>query len=100
MEHKVINDTLTIYLKGELNSYTSEEVGKEIEKIISGSTFKKLVLDLKELQYISSAGLRIVIKLKQRFDNTSLVNVPQDVFEIFKMVGFGNLIEIKPLSRE
>ena len=97
MKHTLENNTLTFYLEGELNSYTSKDVEKEIETAMSENTFDKVVLDLKDLVYISSAGLRIIVRIKQRCDDTSLINTPSGVYDIFKMVGFQNMIKIEKL---
>ena len=97
MKHTLENNTLTLYLEGELNSYTSKDVEEEIETIMSENTFNKVVLDLKDLVYISSAGLRIIVRIKQKYDDTSLINTPSGVYDIFKMVGFHNMIKIEKL---
>ena len=97
MKSKLENDVLTIYLEGELNSYNSEEAEKELEEILKNNSFKSIVLDLENLNYISSAGLRIIVRLKQQHDDTSLVKVPKGVFDIFEMVGFQNIIKIEKL---
>ena len=97
MKHTLENNALTFYLEGELNSYTSKDVENEIEKVMSENAFDKVVLDLKDLRYISSAGLRIIVRIKQKCDDTSLVNTPSDVYDIFKMVGFHKVIKIEKL---
>ena len=97
MKHVIENETLTISLEGELNSFNSEEVEKEIDEITSKGGFKAIKLDLTDLRYISSAGLRIIVRLKQQYDNTCLVNVPSGVYDIFEMVGFTNLFTIERL---
>ena len=95
MKHVIENETLTISLEGELNSYNSEEVEREIDAIISNKGFKSIRFDLEELRYISSAGLRIIVRIKQQYDDTTLVNVPKGVYDIFEMVGFTNLFTIE-----
>lgn len=95
MKHALENNTLTLYLEGELNSFTAEKVEKEIDTLMSNNTFNKVVLDLKNLTYISSAGLRIIVRIKQQCDNTSIVNTPSAVYDIFKMVGFQNIVHIE-----
>lgn len=97
MKHTLENDTLTFYLEGELNSFTSEAVEREIEAVTSANSFSRIVFDLKDLRYISSAGLRIIVRVKQRCDDTSLVNTPKPVYEVFAMVGFQNMIKIERL---
>ncbi len=94
MKHSLEKDVLTLFLEGELNSFNSEDVEKEIEEILKTNSFKSIVLDLKDLTYISSAGLRIIIRLKQQCDNTSIIHTPKDVLNIFKMVGFTSILKI------
>lgn len=95
MNFKVENDTLTIYLEGQLNSYNAEGVEKEINSIIDGQKFTHLALDFKDLKYISSAGLRIIMALKQRFNDIVLKRVSNDINDIFTMVGFHSIITIE-----
>lgn len=98
MKHELKEKTLTLYFEGELNSFNSEDVENEIEKILNDNdNFKKLVLDLEKLRYISSAGLRIIVKLKQDNDDLKLVKVPEGVYDVFEMVGFQNIVEIEKL---
>ena len=86
MEYKLEKDVLTISLEGELNSVNSESVGEEIDKIIEGKAFKSLVLDFDNVSYISSAGLRIILKLKQRYDDFSVINASLEVYDVFQAI--------------
>lgn len=95
MRYNVENEKLTIYFHGELNSSNSEETEKEIDGILSKSQFKSVVLDFAELTYISSAGLRIILKIKREHDDTKVVNVIDEVFDVFEMVGFNNFLTIE-----
>lgn len=95
MKSVIENKTLTIFLEGELNSSNAEDVEKEIEGLLSNGGFDKIRLDMNDLSYISSAGLRIIVRLKQQYDDTALINVPADVYDVFKMVGFQNLLTIE-----
>lgn len=97
MKHTLENGTLKLYFEGELNSVNSEQFEREIDQIINGKKFDVLILDFENLTYISSAGLRIIVRLKQSFENTSLVKVPDVVYEVFEMVGFNNLFKIERL---
>ena len=97
MKHTFENNTLTLFLEGELNSYNSEDVEKEIEEITNGIELQHVVIDMEQLNYISSAGLRIIARLKQQCDDIALKRVPEGVFEILEMVGFQNLMTIEKL---
>ena len=99
MLHKIENNQLTIYLEGELNSFTSDEVEKEIEAILAQKGFDSIVLDVEKVRYISSAGLRIISRLKQQYDKLSLINMTDDVYDVFEMVGFVDEMEIKKLKK-
>lgn len=95
MLHELANNVLTIYFEGELNSSNSEEVEKEIEGYLAEGGFNAIVIDFDKLKYISSAGLRIVARLKQTYDDLTLVKMSDDVYDIFNMVGFTDMITIK-----
>ena len=95
MRHTLENQTLTLFLEGELNSYNSEDVEKEIEPIVAAGGFSSIVVDMDALRYISSAGLRIIVRLKQQCDDITLARVPQGVYDILDMVGFPNLMRIQ-----
>lgn len=95
MVHELANNVLTIYFEGELNSSNSEEVEKEIEGYLAEGGFNAIVIDFDRLKYISSAGLRIVARLKQTYDDLTLVKMSDDVYDIFNMVGFTDMITIK-----
>ena len=98
MRHKLENEVLTIFLEGELNSFTAEDAEKDIDEIIKGSTFKSIVLDMEKLTYLSSAGIRIIVRLKLKYKDTSIVNVPDDIYAIFEMVGFTGTMKIEKLK--
>ena len=97
MKHILENGKLTIFLVGELNSYSSEDVEREIEDIVSSNSFNAIALNMEGLNYISSAGIRIVVRLKQQYDDTSLVRVPKGIYEIFEMVGLTNMIKVEKI---
>ena len=91
LEEKV----LTLFMEGELNSYNADNVEKEIEETLKGKAFDKLVLDFSHISYISSAGLRIILKLKQKYNDISIVETSLEVYDIFQMTGFANIMNIK-----
>ena len=87
---------LTILLPETVDTSNAGEVEDEINKIINENQgFEKLILDASELQYISSVGLRIVLRLKQNYDNMSIVEAASNVYEIFEMTGFTDIIDVK-----
>ena len=100
MRYNLENEILTIFLEGELNSYSADPIGNEIDEITKNNQFKKLVLDLEMLRYISSAGLRVVLKLKQQYDDVSIINASLEVYDIFQMTGFANIMSVQKALRK
>ena len=94
MKTVIEKEVLTIYLVGQLNSSNAEDVEKEIDNILDKGGFKSIKLDFTDLDYISSAGLRIILRIKQRYEDTSIINVNSEVYSIFKMVNFISVINI------
>ena len=95
MRFELKEKTLTLYFEGELNSYNAERIEKEIEDTIKGKEFSNLILNFENLHYISSAGLRIVLKLKQKYGDLSIVDTSLEVYDVLQMTGFTNLMTIK-----
>ena len=95
MKFELNEKTLTLFLEGELNSYNADNIEKEIDNTLKDQKFDKLVLDFSHISYISSAGLRIVLKLKQKYNDFSIVETSLEVYDIFQMTGFTNMMDIK-----
>lgn len=95
MHQEIVEKKLIFHLEGELNSYNAEAVEKEIDEAIAKGGFDTIVFEIENLRYMSSAGLRIVAKLKQQYDDFSIINMPDDIYEVFVMVGFNDLINIE-----
>ena len=94
MEYVMEENKVIIKLEGELNSFNSEQVEKDIDEILSGNHFESIVLDTKDLRYISSAGLRIIARLKQQYNDVSIIHTQDDVYSILEMVGFTEEINV------
>ena len=95
MKFELKENVLTLYLEGELNSYNADNIEKEIDNTLKDQKFDKLVLDFSHISYISSAGLRIMLKLKQTYGNVSIIETTLEVYDIFNMTGFTNIMDIK-----
>ena len=96
MEIKKFRDekNLTVALIGRLDAVTAIELDKDLSKEISG--VEDLTVDLKELDYIASAGLRILLKLKKRLDSSQgsmkVINLNNEVRDVMDMTGFSSLL--------
>ena len=95
MRFEINEKALTLYLEGELNSYNADNIEKEIENTLKEKAFEKLILDFSHISYISSAGLRIILKLKQKYNDFSIIETSLEVYDIFSMTGFTNIMDIK-----
>ncbi len=90
---------MTIKLKGRIDSSNAAETEKKISEEINGFT-GEVILDASELDYISSAGLRIILRLKKANSSTSIINCNTEVYEIFDMTGFTELMDISKAYRK
>ncbi len=84
-----------IELAGRLDTTTAPALDKTINNDIEDT--KNLVLDLKKLEYISSAGLRVLLgaqKKMQKIGSMKVTNVCEDVMEIFEITGFADILTI------
>ena len=89
-------DETIIKLVGRLDTTTAPAFDKTINEDIAGT--KNLVLDVKELEYISSAGLRVLLgaqKKMQKIGSMKVTNVREEVMEVFEMTGFADILVIE-----
>lgn len=89
-------EKITIALGGRLDTTTAPALDKTINNDIEGA--KNLVLDFKELEYISSAGLRVLLGAQKKMNKVGsmkLINVCEDVMEVLEMTGFADILAIE-----
>lgn len=94
------NGTLTVNLEGKVDTTNAVEVEKEIFALMNEHHPKKIIIDAEKLTYISSAGLRIILKLKKTVDDTTVINASLDVYEVFSMTGFTDILSVKKAYRQ
>lgn len=94
-KYEIKNDILTVCLHGRADASNSENIEKEIESYFSEAV-NSMVLDLSEVEYISSAFLRVCLKLVKKFgkENFTIINVQPTVLKVFKIANFTELIKI------
>ena len=90
---------LTIYLEGAIDSATAPEVESQIMEIYNAHTAKAVVLDAEKLRYISSSGLRVLLKLRKLEQNLELINASPEVHDILEMTGFADLFPVSQAYR-
>ena len=89
-------DKLTIALEGRLDTSTAPELEAELNASLDG--VKQLVLDMEQLLYLSSAGLRVVLAAQKRMNkqgHMTVKNVCADIMEVFEITGFVDILDIK-----
>ena len=100
MKYKENGSELTIFFEGHIDSANAKEIEDEISAIKEKTRPEKLVIDCENLQYISSAGLRIVLRLMKEIKPISIDNVSSEVYEIFDMTGFTEMAEVHKAYRK
>ena len=97
MEIKSSNDgkILKLYFCGRVDSTNASEAETLADKICNEETYENIVLDFDDLEYISSAGLRIILKLKKASPDIKIINANNEVFEILEMTGFAEIIPVQ-----
>ena len=89
------NDILTIKLPERVDASNAAEVEADVDSVRNHDKPEIVVFDADELTYISSAGLRIIIKVVKREQSASVINVCPEVYEIFEVSGFTKFIRIE-----
>ena len=87
---------VTLALKGRLDTTTAPEFENAFDECISVAD--ELIFDFAELEYISSAGLRVILKAQKAMNqkgNMKLINVNEDIMEIFDITGFLDILTIE-----
>lgn len=93
---KIDGDKLIISLEGRLDTITAPTLEAELKRSISGIT--ELEFDFSDLEYISSAGLRVLLLAQKVMNNQGkmvLKNVGEIIMDVFEMTGFVDILEIQ-----
>lgn len=98
----VENDVININLEGRLDTTTSPELQSELDKLLTKTKFN-LILDFKDLSYVSSAGLRVLLSAQKKANdlvgNVVIRNVSNSIMEVFEMTGFSDFLNIEPIAQ-
>jgi len=88
-----------IRLSGRIDSNNAGLVEKEIQARLAESGDEAVVLDAEDLDYISSAGLRVILRLKKTCRDLKIVRVGSEVYEILEMTGFTEMMPVEKAYR-
>ena len=92
--------TLSLKLSGRIDSLNAADVGKEIAAIMGEEPVEHIRIDAGELEYISSAGLRVILRLRKRTEDVTLASVNPEVYEILEMTGFTEMMQVEKAYRQ
>jgi anti-sigma B factor antagonist len=96
IEKVLSGESAKIIVVGRLDTQTAPELEKEIDEVVSN--VKELIFDMNGLEYISSAGLRVILKA-QKIMNTKgsmkLIGVNDNIMEVFDITGFLDILTIE-----
>ena len=90
------NETLTLAIEGRLDTVTAPELEKVVAEETEG--IKNLILDMNGLEYISSAGLRVLLAAQKKMNkqgSMTVVHVNETIMEIFEVTGFNDVLTIQ-----
>lgn len=100
MEHTIDNGTLTVTLVERIDSNNYAKFEKELFEICGAVHSERIVLDAEKLEYISSAGLRVLMKLAKSQKSVTVINTSSDIYGIFDVTGFTELLKVEKAFRK
>lgn len=86
-------DKLTLFIEGRIDTQTAPKLEETLSQTLDGVT--KLIIDLKQTSYISSAGLRVLLTAQKRMNkqgSLTVTNANEDLMEIFEVTGFTDIL--------
>ena len=96
IEKKINNEAATLIVSGRLDTQTAPELENELDAVLSG--IKELTFDFANLEYVSSAGLRVILKAQKTMNtqgSMKLTGVNDSIMEVFDITGFLDILTIE-----
>lgn len=96
IDKKIDQNKVILTIEGRLDTQTAPQLETVVDEVLQDCT--ELILDLKEVEYISSAGLRIILKAQKSMNkqgSLKLRNVNETVMEVFDITGFLDILTIE-----
>ena len=93
--YRIDKDILYIAVEGRVDASNASEAEEKIFHIKNNSPGKHTVIDADKLEYISSAGLRVILRLRKEDPKLAIINVASDVYEVFDMTGFTDMVTVE-----
>ena len=96
IEKKINNDAVTLIVSGRLDTQTAPELENELDSVLAD--IKELTFDFANLEYVSSAGLRVILKAQKAMNaqgSMKLTGVNDSIMEVFDITGFLDILTIE-----
>ena len=96
IEKKFNGESATLIVSGRLDTQTAPELEVELDAVLSG--LKELTFDMTNLEYVSSAGLRVILKAQKAMNaqgSMKLTGVNDSIMEVFDITGFLDILTIE-----
>ena len=93
--YRVDENILYIAVEGRVDASNATEAEETIFSIKEANPGKHTVIDADNLEYISSAGLRVILRLRKEEPKLAIINVAADVYEVFDMTGFTDMVTVE-----
>ena len=95
MTYRIDKNILYVAVEGRVDASNAAETEQKIFEIKRANPETHLVIDAERLEYISSAGLRVILKLRKEAPKLAIINVNHEVYEVFDMTGFTEMVTIE-----
>ena len=96
IEKKINREAATLIVSGRLDTQTAPELENELDAVLPG--IKELTFDMANLEYVSSAGLRVILKAQKAMNaqgSMKLTGVNDSIMEVFDITGFLDILTIE-----
>ena len=93
--YRIDKDILYIAVEGRIDASNAALAEEKIFTIKNDNPGKHVVIDADNLEYISSAGLRVILRLRKEAPKLAIINVAPDVYEVFDMTGFTEMVTVE-----
>ena len=97
---KCADGVLTVSLSGRVDSTNAGAVESAVTEELANNSHSAVVLDFENLEYISSAGLRIILRLRKDNSDLKIINANSEVYDILDMTGFTEMITVEKAYRK
>ena len=96
---RIENNVLYLELNGRIDSSNADQAEALIREIKEAHPNLQSVLDAEQLEYLSSAGLRVVLRMRKNAADLKMINVSNEVYEILDMTGFTDMLTVEKAFR-